>query len=171
VQCFEVFDVPAQFTQDLPAIERHFRALQAATHPDKFASADDTARRLAQQRSTLVNDAYRTLKDPVARACSLIVAATGVHPLDEMNTAMPRAFLMQQMDLREDIANATARKDVSALESFEETLADDRRNLESTIARLLDVEHNFAEATTAVRQLRFLVKVGSELDDALSALS
>ena len=52
------------------------------------------------QMTTRVNEAYRTLRDPLARAVHLL-ELQGVDPGFEDNTAMPAAFLAEQMELRE----------------------------------------------------------------------
>ena len=79
--------------------------LQAAVHPDRFASEGAAAQRLAMQWAVRVNEAYQRLKDPLGRAAYLC-ELRGV-PVDaERNTAMPAAFLMQQMHWREALEDA-----------------------------------------------------------------
>jgi molecular chaperone HscB len=64
---FEIFSLPAKLMIDLAALEKSFYALSRRLHPDRFAakSADEQAAALAE--SSRLNDAYRTLKDPIAR--------------------------------------------------------------------------------------------------------
>ncbi len=64
---FESFSLPAKLAIDLAALEKRFYALSRRLHPDRFAarSADEQAAALAE--SSRLNDAYRTLKDPIAR--------------------------------------------------------------------------------------------------------
>jgi len=64
---FSIFSLPAHLVIDLPALEKSFYALSRRLHPDRFAakSADEQAAALAE--SSRLNDAYRTLKDPIAR--------------------------------------------------------------------------------------------------------
>ena len=69
-------------------------------HPDRFAQAGDAERRASMQMTTRVNEAYRTLKSPVRRA-QYLLELNGVDVGFETNTAMPREFLMEQMELRE----------------------------------------------------------------------
>ena len=68
-------------------------------HPDKFAAEGDSAQRLAMQWSVRVNEAYRRLKDPGARCLPVFAGRISVNA--HSNTAMPTAFLMQQMRWRE----------------------------------------------------------------------
>src|ERR1039458_6127616 len=64
---FEIFSLPAHLVIDLAALEKSFYALSRRLHPDRFAakSGDEQAAALAE--SSRLNDAYRTLKDPIAR--------------------------------------------------------------------------------------------------------
>ena len=63
---FEIFSLPAHLVIDLAALEKSFYALSRRLHPDRFAakSADEQAAALVE--SSRLNDAYRTLKDPIA---------------------------------------------------------------------------------------------------------
>ena len=93
---FELFGLPARFEVNGEALERSYREIQSRVHPDRFAHAGDAERRASLQWTTRVNEAYRTLKDPVQRAKHLL-ELHGVDVAFETNTAMPPEFLMQQM--------------------------------------------------------------------------
>jgi molecular chaperone HscB len=69
---FEMFGLPRKLTIDTSALERDFYKLSRRLHPDLYArkSAEEQAWSLRQ--SSLLNDAYRTLKDPVARTAYLL---------------------------------------------------------------------------------------------------
>ncbi|MDP9039877.1 MAG: Fe-S protein assembly co-chaperone HscB [Acidobacteriota bacterium] len=64
---FAIFSLPRALHIDTAALEKQFYALSRRLHPDRFASrpADEQAGALAE--SSRLNDAYRTLKDPIAR--------------------------------------------------------------------------------------------------------
>ena len=69
---FAIFHLPPKLTIDTAALERDFYKLSRQLHPDLYArkSAEEQAWSLRQ--SSLLNDAYRTLKDPVARTAYLL---------------------------------------------------------------------------------------------------
>ncbi|HKQ28111.1 MAG TPA: Fe-S protein assembly co-chaperone HscB, partial [Burkholderiales bacterium] len=69
---FELFGLPRLFGLDLEALERAYREIQSRVHPDRFAHAGDAERRASLQWTTRVNEAYRTLKDPVQRGKHLL---------------------------------------------------------------------------------------------------
>src|SRR5687768_4980860 len=96
---FELFGLAPAFALEGETLERSYREIQSKIHPDRFAHAGDAERRASLQWTTRVNEAYRTLKDPVQRARHLL-ELHGVDVAFETNTAMPSEFLMQQMDMR-----------------------------------------------------------------------
>jgi molecular chaperone HscB len=69
---FEFFDLPRKLRIDEPALEKSFYALSRQFHPDYFMSATETERRASIERSSKLNDAYRTLRDKVSRVTYLL---------------------------------------------------------------------------------------------------
>jgi molecular chaperone HscB len=64
---FSVFSLTPKLNLDLPALEREFHRLSRKLHPDRFARALDNERQWSLADTALLNDAYRTLKDPIRR--------------------------------------------------------------------------------------------------------
>jgi molecular chaperone HscB len=64
---FSYLGVPRRLALDLPALEQNFRALSRQFHPDYFYNATPAERRASLERSSYLNDAYRTLRQPIAR--------------------------------------------------------------------------------------------------------
>lgn len=64
---FEFFSLPRHLTIDVPALEKSFYAQSRRLHPDRFASKPLEEQEAALAQASLLNDAYRTLKDPIAR--------------------------------------------------------------------------------------------------------
>jgi len=166
---FELMGLPAAFAVDAERLERGYRDLQSRVHPDKFASASPAERRVSMQWATRANEAYRTLRDPVARARYLL-SLKGFDTGEETNTAMPPDFLMQQMELREAAAEARAERDAHALEGLRVSIAAGREDMVRLLGRALDGDRNYDAGCSLVRKLRFLEKVDEELDEALEAM-
>jgi len=162
---FELFGLAPAFAIDSERLEQAYREIQSRVHPDRFAHAGDAERRASLQWATRVNEAYRTLKSPVQRASHLL-ALQGVDVAFETNTAMPPQFLMQQMELRESLADAVARKNPKELAKLQEGLVRDRKSLENALARRIDGEQDYAGAAGLVRELQFLEKLEAEIDAA-----
>lgn len=69
---FEFFDLPAKLQIDTVSLEQRFYALSRRLHPDRFASKPAAEQEAALAESSLLNDAYRTLKDPILRTQYLL---------------------------------------------------------------------------------------------------
>ena len=84
---FALFDLPVRFALDDGELEQAYRRVQAQVHPDRFASAGAAERRVAMQWAARANEAFRTLRSPVARAAYL--CERHGQPIEaESNTAM-----------------------------------------------------------------------------------
>ena len=166
---FELFGLPVAYAIDLERLDRDYREVQGRVHPDRFAAAAESEKRLSMQWATQANEAYRTLRDPVSRARYLL-SLKGFDTGEETNTAMPPDFLMQQMELREAAAEARAARDAHALEGLRLSIAAGREEMLRLLGRALDADRNYDAGCSLVRKLRFLEKVDEELDESLEAL-
>ena len=159
---FDLFGLPPAFSIEGEALERSYRDIQSKVHPDRFAHAGDAERRASLQWTTRVNEAYRTLKDPVQRAKHLL-ELHGVDVAFETNTAMPPDFLVQQMELRESLEEA---KTPNALDEMRKTLRQEKAALEKQIGNAIDSKKDYAGAAGLVRKLQFLDRLDEEIDSA-----
>src|ERR1700750_486023 len=123
---FDLFGLPAQFALDASALDHAYRTVQAQVHPDRFAAAGDAQKRIAMQWATRTNEAYQTLRDPLKRA-TYMLSLRGIDVGAENNTAMEPAFLMQQMEWRENIEDAAGAKNLGALENLLDDLRHEER--------------------------------------------
>jgi molecular chaperone HscB len=69
---FTFFSLPPKLHLDTPALEKTFYTLSRKLHPDRFASKPRAEQEAALAQSSLLNDAYRTLKDPIFRTQYLL---------------------------------------------------------------------------------------------------
>lgn len=163
---FDLFGVARRFAQDRAALDARWRALQAEVHPDRFAAEGAAAQRVAVQWAVRVNEAYQRLKDPLKRAAYLCELA-GQRIDAENNTAMPGAFLMQQMEWREALDGA---QDVAAVEALAAQVAEQRQKALAELQRLLDDKQDAAAAAQQVRALMFIERFAEDVDRRLEAL-
>ena len=159
---FDLFGLSPVYSIEGEALERSYREIQSKVHPDRFAHAGDAERRASLQWTTRVNEAYRTLKDPVQRARHLL-ELHGVDVAFETNTAMPPEFLMQQMELRESLEEA---KTPASLDEMRKRLRQNKAELQKQIAEALDTRKDYAGAASLVRKLQFLDRFDEEIDSA-----
>jgi molecular chaperone HscB len=160
--------MPARFAIDAVQLDAAYRELQGRVHPDKFAAASDPEKRVAMQWATRANEAYKTLKSPLRRAAYLC-ELNGIDLGIESNTAMPPAFLMQQMEWREALDEARSTRDMAQLEALEQSLSAVRREMTGLIGELLD-QSQFDQAGQRVRELMFVEKFGEEVARTFEAL-
>lgn len=157
---FELFAVPTTFAQDRAVLDARWKELQREAHPDRFAAQGSAAQRVAMQWSVRINEAYQRLKDPVRRA-SYLCELHGA-PVDaENNTAMPGAFLMQQMEWREALDEVT---DVSALEALQAEVDAARVRALSSLDWLIDEKGDYPGAVGQVRALMFIERFAGDIE-------
>lgn len=160
---FELFGLPVAFRIDDDALDARYRALQADVHPDRHGAAGEAERRLAHQASARVNEAYRALKDPVARARHLL-ALRGVDAMDETDTRLPLPFLEAQLERRERAAEAADAEDIDALDALLAQIRTDQRDRLAGLAAHLAPGGSVEAARHAVRELTFLAKVAEDVE-------
>jgi molecular chaperone HscB len=160
---FELFGLERQFAQDRTEVDARWKELQREAHPDKFAAQGAAAQRVAMQWSVRINEAYQRLKDPIKRAAYLCELEG--HPVNaQTNTAMPTAFLMQQMEWREALDDA---RGLEPLEELAEMVLHSKEQVLHHCAVLLDEQHDYTAAVGLVRILMFIEKFTQDLNQRL----
>ncbi len=165
---YALFGLPETFALDQADLDARFRRLQSAVHPDRHAAGSDADRRLALQLAADANQAYRTLSDPTRRGAYLC-ELRGV-PIDaERNTAMPPAFLMQQLEWREAI-DEVRQHPGQAREAAQlaARLAVDREAAVKRLAALLDETNDARAAADVVRELMFFDRLQAEVRQVMT---
>ena len=102
---FALFGLEPVFAINMERLEQAYLDIQGRVHPDRFAHLPDLEKRLSMQWATHANEAFRTLKSPLARGHYLL-EMRGVDPAFDTNTAMSAEFLMEQMEWREALGEA-----------------------------------------------------------------
>lgn len=171
---FVLFDLPVSFDVNLSALAERYRKAQREVHPDKFANASEADRRLSVQMAARVNEAHRVLKDPLARGRYLL-ELLGVE-LNDMDTKFDGAFLMEQMELRERLAEVKGSANPhKQLQTIKQDIKSQSENLVSKMAELLEAADadSLQQARDATRKLQFFRRLNEEvdaLDDELSEI-
>ena len=160
---FALFDLPVVFQVDSALLNERYLALQKSLHPDNFSAASAQEQRLAIQKSAEINDALRILKDPIARADSIIAINTGEQENPEEKSNKDIGFLMQQMEWRETLENIENRKDTDELTAFAQEINQIRHAILSELSTALDAQQwDIARAITD--KLRFIKKLQTEIE-------
>ena len=160
---FELFGLPSQFQLDGSLLSSQFRELQKRFHPDNFASASERDRLMAVQKASEINDAYQVLKKPLSRA-EYMLAENGVDIRGEQQTMSDPMFLMEQMELREELEEIPFSSDPEeALFDFESKVSKMyKQHLKSVEQELND--GLWQQAAERVRKLKFIAKLKNEIE-------
>jgi molecular chaperone HscB len=164
---FELFGLPVAFDIDARQLAERYRELQRSLHPDRYANASDRERRLSIQHAAQVNDAFQTLKSSLLRARYLL-QIQGVEFDDEKETHLDPVFLMEQMELREALAEVRA--EVDPLGSLNNIMANIKTRQKAMESRLQELfagagEDSRLEAKQLVQKMQFLVRLQQEAED------
>jgi molecular chaperone HscB len=137
---FSFFGLPRKLRIDEAELEKSFYSLSRQFHPDYFMSASGEERQASIERSSMLNDAYRTLRNPVARAKYLLT----LEGYKEAEKKAPPDLLEEVFELNMQIEELRAAKKTGdeaeaaeARSSIEEALADLHKKLEGIDARLI----------------------------------
>jgi molecular chaperone HscB len=164
---FQLFNLPESFEVDQADLSSRFRELQKVVHPDRFASSSDQERRIAMQQATRINEAYETLKQPVSRARYLL-QINGVEMNDETDTSVDPMFLMEQMELREALAEVPEKDEPeAALDKLMQQVNGLQKNIIVELSQCFtsNDEANLKKALETVRKLQFVNKLRQEADE------
>lgn len=159
---FELFGLPEAFEIDAEQLSERYRVLQAALHPDRFASASEHERRLSVQGASWINEAYETLKEPLSRARYLLILK-GVDFDADKDTASDPEFLMQQIELREQLEEVDSKADpFAALDEISCAIREWNLELQAQFASAYDADE-FDQARQAVLKMQFFNRLFDEL--------
>ncbi|WP_374243698.1 Fe-S protein assembly co-chaperone HscB [Zoogloea sp.] len=166
---FALFGLTPAFRLDEDRLEQAYLDLQGRVHPDRFAHLSDAERRQSMQWATHVNEAFRTLRDPLTRGHYLL-ELRGVDPAFDTNTAMSAEFLMEQMEWREALGEARDAADEDVLDELSRRIRQRTRAMVEQLGSQLDDATDLDAAADTVRRMKFLEKLQHEINDALTAL-
>jgi molecular chaperone HscB len=155
---FARLDLPVRFDIDGAELDRRYFALQRQLHPDRFATRTARERAISQSQAVALNEAYETLKDPLARAEYMLrLNGVDVNP-DGCNTVRDPTLLMEQMERREALAEADTPEAIDAI--IAEARQDRDDGFAATAAAFMAKDLERAECE--VTRLKYLTKLLEE---------
>ncbi len=129
---FETLGIAPTFELDVAQLDERHRALSGALHPDRYVGKPAAERRLALERAIEVNGAWRTLRDPIKRAETLLANA-GVDVSEQATPKASPTLLMEMMEVREALSAARQAQDMARIA----TLSDAMRERERVVLKAL----------------------------------
>lgn len=158
---FSLLGVQPACQIDLAALEQHYRQAQAQWHPDRFVNASPGERLAALQQTSLLNDAYATLKTPLRRAEHLLAvldADGDSKPQQKLDTA----FLTQQLELREELENLVHERDADGLGRLYGTVSEQLNAQWQAFSAQIQ-EQDWCGARLGLQKLQFLQRLQDEI--------
>ncbi|AUG99940.1 co-chaperone HscB [Pectobacteriaceae bacterium CE70] len=155
---FTLFGLPIRYNVDGSLLVSRYQELQRQFHPDRFAASPERERMMSLQQAATINDAYQTLKHPLKRA-EYMLSLHGFDLMNEQHTLQDTEFLMEQLELREELDAIEHQSDIDiALSAFSDRLNGMIHQRSEQMQRELDDE-SWAVAADTVRKLRFFDKL------------
>ncbi len=164
---FELFGLHVSYEVDQSKLAKHYRDLQCAVHPDKFANASDQERRLSVQRAAQINEAFQSLKSPIRRA-RYMLEMRGVEFNEQGGAAVDPVFLMEQMALHETLAEIPKTQDgLIKLNKLQDNIQNRVKQLTLELIELFK-DHSdeaMAKAKANMQKLQFMEKLQQETEN------
>lgn len=155
---FARLGLPRAFDLKIPILDQLYFGFQRQLHPDRFAAAAPKAKQISQSQAVAFNEAYETLKDPLARAAYLL-ALDGIKVEGEgAHTIADEELLMEQMERREALMEA---EDIPSVQALAQAAKSDAEAALSALASSFASGDKDA-AKRGYLRLKYLVKLGEE---------
>lgn len=166
---FTLFGLTPGYVVDTQQLAARYQELQRQFHPDKYASRPQAEQLLAVNQSATINQAWQTLRHPLLRAEYLLLL-NGFDLANEQHTVRDTAFLMEQLELREELDSIEQSADITALEAFASNVT---KMIQSRSARMVQELDSlqWEQAADTVRKLRFLDKLQHHIEQLEEKLS
>ena len=144
---FAFFGLPKKLALDAADLEQRFHSLSWKLHPDNFVRASEQERQLSLDRSSQLNDAYRTLRDPIARV-EYLLSLFGMRKEGEKKQQAPPELLEEVFELNESLDELRGARasggDAAELAALRARLETAQRKFESALA---DVDQELARVS------------------------
>src|SRR5437870_966482 len=132
---FEVFGLPRAVAIDPSTLEKTFHQLSRKYHPDYFTTAPESERVQAVRMTALINDAYRTLRNPVTRV-EYLLALEG---FKADGSKVPQSLLMEVFEINEQLEEVRAgRASIEEIDSLRAQIREKREQFDRELQKASD---------------------------------
>ncbi|XP_017781534.1 PREDICTED: iron-sulfur cluster co-chaperone protein HscB, mitochondrial [Nicrophorus vespilloides] len=158
---FKVFNYQNSYNVDMKDLTNKYRKMQSVLHPDKFTNKSKEEQQISEEYSSLVNKAYNTLQIPLSRALHLLSLHGEV--ITENDKATDQNFLMEMMELNEEIEEAETPDALKALDLKNKQVLS---QLALDIAKTFD-GGNIAMAKELIIKMKYFNSLGMRINTLL----
>jgi molecular chaperone HscB len=145
---FELFELPVSLKIDKAALTKKYFELQKKYHPDFFSNATDEEQTDMLEKSSLVNRAYKTFQN-ADETIKYVLLQKGLLQEDE-KYQLPPDFLMEMLDLNEQLAEAKMDDDEEKVTSFKSQVLDLIKEIYEPVKQIVE---GYQEGVTAEKEL------------------
>mgnify|MGYP001570564252 CR=1 FL=1 len=145
---FSFFGLSRKLVVDPDLLERQFHQLSWKLHPDNFSTASVYERELSLEKAAVLNDAYRTLRDPIARV-EYLLALEGIRREGEIKQQAPPELLEEVFELNEYLEELRVAKRAPPVAG---QARGDTRELDDLLHRLEAARRQFEAKLEAVQE-------------------
>ncbi len=161
---FKLFDMHQSMQLNSELLDERYKSLQRESHPDKFASGSEGQKRWAIQATSYINEARSTLLDPLRRAIYLL-NLEGIDLNVETDTQMSPEFLMDQIQLREELQSIRSQADpFAALSRLSTRIKAEIEAIKADFEASF-LQEQYTECRLKAREWQFIDKIKKELQD------
>jgi molecular chaperone HscB len=153
---FAFFGLRQKLSLDLDTLEQRFHSLSWKLHPDHFVRATEQERQLSLDLSSQLNDAYRTLRDPVARV-EYLLSLSGMRKEGQKKQQAPPELLEEVFELNESLDELREARDSG----------DNAEQMQGLRAKLEAAQHKFESSLADVD--KELAGVGKDWDATIDS--
>ncbi|MCX9108728.1 MULTISPECIES: co-chaperone HscB [Providencia] len=160
---FTLFGLTPIYAIDSEQLTLRFQDLQRQYHPDRFATCSEQEKMQALQKAATINAAYQALRHPLKRA-EYMLSLHGFDINNEQHTMHDTEFLMEQLELREELDNIENSDDaLDLLAKFMQSVKQMQQARSALMVTELDAMQ-WEKAADTVRKLRFLDKLQQQAE-------
>lgn len=157
---FELFKLKTSFKIDMNDLNARYRSMARRVHPDSFGSFSKENQEVSVEDFSILNDAFRTLKDSSKRAFYLLKLKDQRLPLED--TVQDTEFLLQQMEWYEKLEEMKNKGSLKDLKEFEKELENIKEELNSRFCLCWEDNPRLEEAKIIMRRMQFIDKITKE---------
>jgi molecular chaperone HscB len=151
---FRRLGLEPHFDVDLDLVEKRYLGFQRAIHPDRFATRPARERAFAESQAVALNEAHETLKDPLRRAAYLLALKGVDASVSKDETVRDPELLMEAMEAREALMEATS---IEKVEKLQAKAGADAIAILSELSRAF-ASDDFGAANRLATRLKYLRK-------------
>ena len=160
---FELFGLPIGYKVDLVLLAKRYQELQFKFHTDRHKRGTHKEKKLAVINISYINQAYTELKSSLLRA-KYLLSLQGKIDFNQTQIIHDPLFLMEQMDLREQLDSARKTADAFiALEELNETASRRYKEIQELFEQQFN-EKNYEAAADSLAKMQFIDKFLNEIN-------